>query len=242
MVRSKADTVRLISQSSNIASETVYKSLPSLEEKGLIEKILEKPIRYHAIPANEAMKALTREDRKTRNNIYKKADALAQNIMNCLTFEQNIDNKDELQVIKGLNSETKVFDELLRKAKDSFDGMTYPRQFRYGMTHCSFRHLVRRGIKCRHVVIYDTESLSFDLGDKTLSDNPLWIRKPAFGISASFSLIDEEEVLLDISQNSLLKNHLTLRSRNPCLLTLAKGYYEALWNTITNREEEEPRQ
>lgn len=243
MAKSKADTVTLISKNSGISSETVYRNMPSLEKKGLVEKILATPVRYRAISAKEAVKALTREDRKARNDIYQKAGTLAQNVMNCFPFQQNQESEDELQIITGVDSLLRILNKSFGKARDSFDGITFPSKFRFGMLHGNFKQMVWRGVKCRHVVSYLNEPLSFDLGDRSLLNNPLWIRKQVLGNSSviftDVVLIDQEELFIGVTSRQIGKNHVVLRTRNPGFLTVAKGFYEAFWNTINNQEGEE---
>jgi sugar-specific transcriptional regulator TrmB len=59
-------TVKEIAKRANIGAELVYRVIPKLQEKGLVKKIITAPIKFSAIPINEAVKILL-EQKKSRN-------------------------------------------------------------------------------------------------------------------------------------------------------------------------------
>jgi sugar-specific transcriptional regulator TrmB len=64
-------TVKQISQSANIARESIYRTLGNLVERGIVEKTIKNPIQYNAIPLKRALKILYEQKKAQMNKIAK---------------------------------------------------------------------------------------------------------------------------------------------------------------------------
>lgn len=64
-------TVKQISQSANIARESIYRTLGNLVERGIVEKTIKNPIQYKAIPLKRALSLLYDQKKVQMNNIAK---------------------------------------------------------------------------------------------------------------------------------------------------------------------------
>ena len=236
IVSSKADTVKAISKISNIPLESIYRTMPTLEELDLVERVLATPVKYRAMPIKDAIIMLSRKEKKERNNLHQKADILIKNIISNVTLgqPQAQKNDDEITVISSLNAFIRQAGQAVKNAKESFQGITFPEKFRSGMFYNGkhFRESVKRGVECRHIVTYSEEPRSYELGDKDLLENPLWKRKSVSSIPVDFLIIDREELFISTTFHQLGKEHVALRTTSPCLLTVANNYYETLWNAI----------
>jgi sugar-specific transcriptional regulator TrmB len=68
---------KAIAKTSKVARQNIYQIMLSLQEKGLVEKILEKPIKFRALPLKEAAEKLFRD----RTDEYLKVKAETQELI-----------------------------------------------------------------------------------------------------------------------------------------------------------------
>ena len=66
--RLRLASVGQISKASKVRREDVYRILPKLEELGLVERLLGKPIKIRATPVEEALSILIRHEEDTARN------------------------------------------------------------------------------------------------------------------------------------------------------------------------------
>jgi sugar-specific transcriptional regulator TrmB len=79
-----------ISKISNIARPDVYSNLSKLQLLGLVEKLIETPVKYRAIPVNEGLSLLLR----TKTEQYEKLKAETRVLLET-TKTQKPNNKDK---------------------------------------------------------------------------------------------------------------------------------------------------
>lgn len=237
MVQSKAETIKAISKLSNIPLESIYRAMPGLEEKNIVEKMLTTPIKYKAMPIFEAITLLKTRDEQERSELYKEAETLSR-VFSTKNLVTSVDGKEsETSLISGFHGFVKKLDEALENAKYSFKGITYSKAFRNGMFNGNkyFESLVRRGIECHHLVYQSGETKLIELGDNHLLNNPLWVRKVISPIPIELILVDQKQLFIALTPQEMGKDYVGLRTTNPCLLAFGDNYFELLWkNTNGN--------
>jgi sugar-specific transcriptional regulator TrmB len=239
MVQSKADTIKAISKLSNIPLESIYRAMPGLEEKNIVEKILTVPTKYKFMPISEAIALLKTRDEQERRELYEEVEALngvfsTKKPPNTALCEED----SETSLIQGFHAYVKKVDQALENAKYSFKGITYSKAFRNGMFNGNkyFEGLVRRGIKCRHLVYQSEEVKLIELGDNHLLNNSLWVRKFISPIPIEMIIVDQKQLVIALTPQEMGKDYRGLCTTNPCLLAFADDYFELLWrNTKGNR-------
>ena len=75
-VKSRESSVKAIAKNMQISPAEVYQVLPRLEETGLVQRILGKPIRYNALPIDQGLSILFEMHNRKFNEIRAKADDL----------------------------------------------------------------------------------------------------------------------------------------------------------------------
>ena len=232
MVQSKADTIKAISKLSKIPLESIYRAMPGLEEKNVVEKMLTVPTKYRPLPITEAIALLKARDTQDRQDLYKEAETLSRKFSAKKSIITDLEEKDtETTLVLGWHAFTSKVDEVLDGAKCSFKGITHTRAFRSGMFYGTkhFEGLVERGIKCRHLVYQSDDSQLTKLGDNHLLNNPLWARKLISPMPIELIIIDKKYLFIALTPQEMGNDYLGLRTTNPCLLTLADNYFDLLW-------------
>ena len=73
---------KTISKAANVAREDIYRIMPTLQELGLVEKIVDTTSMYAAIPMREAFKILINTRKKVIFDLQLKAQKITQNLNN----------------------------------------------------------------------------------------------------------------------------------------------------------------
>lgn len=232
---SKADTVKAISKISNIPSESIYRTMPALELMDLVHRVLSTPVKYQAIPIQEAIELLKARDKKERDDLYIKANHLTKNLLMNLPANPSEESEVDTTIIIGYDAWVRKLGCAVSNANKSFQGITYAESFRQGMFNNgkSYEKCLQRGVECHHIVHQIGKKELHLLGDSHLQKNPLWKRKYTFTSLLNFAVIDRKELLISLTPTELGKKHRAMCTTNPGLVTLALNYFETLWNTAS---------
>jgi sugar-specific transcriptional regulator TrmB len=68
----KRATANNIHRKSNVARQEVYRILSDLQEKGLVEKVIDKPTKFKPIPASDAISILLQRRNEQNRQLGKK--------------------------------------------------------------------------------------------------------------------------------------------------------------------------
>jgi sugar-specific transcriptional regulator TrmB len=229
---SKADTVKVISKISHIPSESIYRTMPTLEIMGLVYRVLSTPAKYRAIPIQETIELLKARDEKEREDLYNKANHLTKNLLVNLPANLSEESEEDTILVIGYDAWVRKLGCGVNNASKSFQGITYAESFRQGMFNNgkSYEKCLQRGVECRHIVHQIGKKELYLLGDSHLLKNPLWKRKYTLPSALSFAIIDKKELLISLTPSELGKKHRAMCTTNPGLVALALNYFESLWN------------
>jgi len=138
-----------------IARSDVYRVAERLQEKGLVEKILETPIRFKAIPAEEGLKFLLRRKKDEYKKVEKETDQLANKLKeNKLSNANNLMN-EKFIIIPPRDAVTNRTKQAMAEVQESVDTILTYNRFFYGV-NTLFREDLRkawaRGVKFRFIL------------------------------------------------------------------------------------------
>ena len=230
MVQTNADTIKKISDSSGLALESIYRAMPSLEEMQLVEKIFSAPSKFKALPPAEACKLLKERDKKERFGLYNQTDSLVKKLVINKAISRGC-NENDTVLISGYEAFTRRLGSALQDLNNTFYGITNMSNFRIGMLNNGrfYEKLVRKGIKCYHIVQLSKNLHLIPLGDDHLINNECWRRKFVKEDIVEFAIIDKKQLFLSLTVPQQGKKHRAIYTTNPSLLAMAMSYFEMLW-------------
>jgi sugar-specific transcriptional regulator TrmB len=224
----KADVTR-ISKLSNIARSDVYRVIPALEKKGLLEKTLGTPIMYKAVPLKGGLLTLL-EQKSEENDLLKiQTNELLRKIQ-----DSEIEVKPELEesefiITSELNLFSKHFEAQIKAGSVKEEFIATAPVFKKLLIneYENFRSLLERGVKIWVLTekgIREDPSVRSKI--KELKKNRLFRLKYVNEVPVCLAIIDNKAVNCQISTD-LLPN---LWSNNPQMLKIFSGYFELQWN------------
>lgn len=236
LVESGPLRISSIAKISKVARPDVYRNLSNLQNIGLAEKIIGRPVEYQAIPIKKGLTLLL--DTETQH--YETVRSETQILLDTVTLEKLNNNKIEAETphLVLIPSGKTVIEEIktaIEKAEVSIDLVLSWKRFSQGIASVfaeSIEIAWRKNVKIRFVIERPPES-------KTAEQLICFCRKKPFCQvrfiphypKAIFGIYDGKEIFIVLESKMDLPGSPALWSNNPSLIGLAKDYFEFLWPT-----------
>jgi sugar-specific transcriptional regulator TrmB len=233
LAENETATAKALSCSARVAREIVYQTMPKLQQKGLVEKIISKPTLYRAIPIEQAAANLLKSKNRELRELHSQTQELVSNIKR--NSAQNSPAKEESQfaIISGKDIIIQKLRSKLQKTKFTLDVVTSLQRFAPAILEFAecYEDALRRGL---HIRIATQKQVIGETTQKVLNTLE---RKPHFKVryfsetpKAVVSIFDNSEFFVTLSSTINLKDSTSLWSNNPSLIELAQSYFENKWS------------
>jgi sugar-specific transcriptional regulator TrmB len=227
-----------ISKTVGVARQDIYRVIAELQQRGLVEKVIDRPVRFKALPVHEAIPILLSRLHEERMEAHNKAMELMERHKRYRKSGREFE-EDQVKflLIPEKNALARGIEEMVEAAQESIDIATSNREcvrasFDFSQ---SFRKALDKGVKIRWIM---KEPLTINNGfrvSKVLSENSLFeLRNVRHGLTQTFHVYDKK-ILIIVSNPKL--GHL----RSPALFTnatplveLAQHRFESMWNQLPN--------
>ena len=217
--------VRKIASASAIARQDVYRILPTLQKKGLVEKVVAIPTIYRPIPLRDGISKLMKKRKEEYKDTQKKAKSLLENFV-----APEVEHKDDSSQFI-ITSERALF---LKRVREDIARTESTIEIIYGderlrtivfHTFDEFQNASARGIKIR-AITYKTEKELSDKNLQTLSNKAAFeLRFIKKDIPVGLMIFDNKEVNIR-TMKSIVPS---LWTNNSNVVRLSKFYFDSLW-------------
>ena len=233
-----------ISKTSKVARPDVYTALSKLQQLGLAEKIVRRPIMYRAIPLKTGISFLLEE----KTSQYEKVRAETQILLHTArikkpTSKNEIEIPNIVLIPKGKNVIERIR-AAIENAQQNIDLVLSWKRFSRGIASTfaeSIESAWAKKVRVRFIIERPAltktaeQLLRFCTGKprcqiKFISNSPETI----------FGIYDGKEVFIVTFCDKDLPGSPALWSRNHSLIALADNYFESLWNVATEIPPEKP--
>jgi sugar-specific transcriptional regulator TrmB len=242
LVRSGVSTAKTISKNSNVAREDIYRIIPTLQELGLVEKIIDTTSMYTAIPMQEAFKILMKSRKQATSELEAKTKEIMQNFNSNgirTTPEEEMHEFILFPKERAIIKRKKMID----NAQKSIDFIILWER----LTHLkvSYATNLTNALKKRveiRIIVGNPESeksllsLIQNWREKYPCFRARWIPSNP---DACLMLVDNQKVLFAKSTTTNFEESTFLWSINRSLLSVVKDYFEMMWLTSFETKNEE---
>lgn len=226
-------TAREIQKKSEVPRQEIYRLLSELEELGLIEKTMDRPSKYRALPIKDGISFLLKEKVHETLQMQKKAEKIIQKYQNQNNGEK-VDN-----VVPQFVLISKKEASILRRQQE-IDNTQKSIKFitswkRFPRTVNTFRDNVikalKRDVKIR-VILEKPENMNQmpDLIQELYELSNYELRFIDAAPSAVIGIFDNKRALLKTSSSVQLAEKPSLWTCNECLVSVLSEYFEYMWN------------
>ncbi len=231
-------TIRTIAKNSKIARQDVYRIMPSLQKRGLVEQIVVSPTMYKSIPIKEGYSLLLQKNQNEHLRLYKETTAFIKGLHD---NNNKVILEEEEPQFTITYSKTLLFRKLVEKEKivhKSIDAIstwdTMRRILFYRSEH--FNELLKRAVRIRIITEENGKDYSVQKNIQALSINPLFeIRYLSAPIPIKTVIYDGEEVNLSLAVPEAGNDGLpNLWSNNQQFVKVMSTYFNEIWNNSSN--------
>jgi sugar-specific transcriptional regulator TrmB len=224
-----------ISKVSEITRQDIYRVMPTLQAMDLIEASLSRPRIFKALPLQETISTLFNHREKEIAELKERTRIMLQNHRNKTI--KKFDEHYQVLYIPGRKALLNRTRKAIEKAKKSLNAVS---SWNNVMEHVSyirknpeFKKMIRGAIEIRFVTEKPEE-----FKRKMSSLGRVFSRKPSnvkirYSLSspqAHVLLIDQKEIFIRMSHTGGFAQNPSIWSNNPCLIEIAKCYFEKMWN------------
>jgi sugar-specific transcriptional regulator TrmB len=238
-------TGKTVAKHSKVARQEAYRILAELQEKGLVEKIIDMPTEFKPIPIEDCIPILIKRKKNEISETQKEATRLLQKLKqknSKSTFQEEDETRFSLfseQVAVRREKGT------LKAVQRSFDVIT-SRRDPHSVIFIDMEEIaeaLQRGVKIRVIIDKPAEEeVLSDIIKQLKKYSTFKIRYLPNAPKALMSIYDEKEAWVCTCTHPVLKECSTLRTNNPCLLSILQDYFETMWLTAMKSTHQNPPQ
>jgi sugar-specific transcriptional regulator TrmB len=230
-------TAKQLAENSKIVRPDIYRIIPTLQKKGIIEILITRPTRFQAIPVARALPFLLKRKTTEQNELKKKTQELLSDLKNNHAEKDPQETDTEFAIIYGEDAIMQRLKEALLKAKIRVCAVTSQKRFSEAILELAkgYQKALKKGVKIRiaaekHV----TNKAAFKIV-QTLSQNPNFeVRYFSAPSPEIVTIFDSREAYVTMSQVAQLAEASAIWSNNHTFITLAQTYFENKWNNSTS--------
>jgi sugar-specific transcriptional regulator TrmB len=238
-----------VSQLSTVRREEVYRLLPKLEQLGLIMRVMGTPMKVKAIPVDEALASLIKNERDAASRRLADLAAKKEVFLQSFTPTYYPDALAETDDVKfsliperaGVLIKT---DELVRVAQSRINVVVSRRRLpMFVASHAiELKKALGKGVEIRMITQEPDEEDSIPaVIEKYLSPGASLSLRYALRLPSRYMLVDDREALVTTSTEASFVEGPVLWSSSDSLIAFMREDFQNLWNTsvewTTSRDE-----
>jgi sugar-specific transcriptional regulator TrmB len=226
-------TANELAKNSKISRPDIYRIIPFLQKKGLVEKLMTKPSSFQAIPATYVLPTLLKNKTTEQSQLKKKTEDLLSDLKNNHAKKETQRVKTEFILIPGKKVVVQRLKEAIETAQTSVSAVTSKKRFSAAILEFAktYETVLKRGVKIRIVTEYHVADTAASRIVQTLSRDPNFeVKYFAAPPSAIVAIFDNKEVCITMHPTAQLAEASAIWSNNRSFVALAQNYFEKKWN------------
>ncbi|MFB3890168.1 MAG: TrmB family transcriptional regulator [Candidatus Bathyarchaeia archaeon] len=233
-------TVNQIAKSAKMPSELVYRTMPKLEELGLVEKTVTVPQKFQTIPTRTAINILLKHKKEAYDEAQTRMRQLLLELTKRNEIAPQIESEEPRIVYIPVGKPVAEYrKKLIGGLKKSLDHATIDKRVVVWMNDQEkiLKRLLARGVQIR-IVIEESKARGTVLETIREFENlgPLEYRFYPRRIPAIIAVCDEKELLMSSRTRVGYYDSPLYWSNNESFVEMAKVCYEAIWNNSIRGE------
>ena len=219
-----------VSQHSGVARQDVYRIASTLQELGLVEKIISRPIAFNALPVEKGVSFLLNQRKKETERLEVKLKFLLGDFQ---VYDKARLGKTEFVLVTREEAILDRMRRLIMNSQSGIDGISTWKRFCdiYSIANV-LKKVWSSGVKCRFIIETPQKNRNSESILEVCSKSAFCeVRFIPSCPKIIFDIYDRKEMMLVVDPKKDLSESSVLWSANSCLLTIIKDYFEILWIT-----------
>ena len=234
LLQSGSSLAKTISNDANIARPDIYRVIHGLVRVGLVEKSMDKPVNFKAIPLQPAISHLLNLRKQETSTIITDSQNLLQEFSESNNKIIHNENMPQFILLPEKEASTRKRQEEIEYAQKSIDFITSWKRFtswahKFGEVG---KKALERNVRMRVVLEKPPKGISLP---EIIQE---FMRYPSYEIRfiidpppAIIGIFDRTRILIDTSATVGLTEAPTLWSNNSVLLSIVQDFFEIMWVT-----------
>ncbi|MFZ7137244.1 MAG: TrmB family transcriptional regulator [archaeon] len=220
--------VQTVAKYLTIDRAQVYRALTKLEKIGLVQKILTKPIKYMAVPLEQAFPILINLKKEEISNIQKEANKFKDKFDQKKRFSPSNEPQGYILEIQNLGHEKNV-KSLFEEVQKNMDMICTPEALKHALLTFADEHIkaLKRGVKVRIITSEIKKHNIKKFVERFKKFGTFTLRESETSNLAAVALFDDNAVDIITSSEKVE----ILRARQKDVVLLIKDYFELKWNS-----------
>jgi sugar-specific transcriptional regulator TrmB len=228
----KYSTVKVISNSSDVARQDIYQLLTELQELGLIERAVDNLSMFNALPVEEVVAILAERKNQKTNALQMKATEIFRTITKIESAHIQQKNQ-EFVLIPKKEALIRRINRAFESAQKSIFSTTPWRellQWRYFLD-TSLEPALKRGVEIRWITDKPTNTKVFREEMRSLLEKHNFKLKIKYSNpTIRYGIYDDEKAFIAISKAPTAAESPALVTTNPVVVQMLKEHFELNWN------------
>lgn len=232
LLQASPATVKEIAEVSKIARPEIYRILATLQEEGVVEKLITRPASFQAISALNVLPAMLKRKQKEQSELETITEGLLGDLKD-IHSEKLQKGENEFTLVPKREAVIQRIKEAILGAEVSVCNITSEMRFSSAIVEFegAYRKASQQGVKIRvatsrHVPQGDALGIV-----KRLTEDPnfevKYFDEPS---PVVVSVMDDKVASVVLSATAHLADACAIWSSNPCFVILAKSYFENQWS------------
>jgi len=235
-------TVYEIRMVSEVPRQEIYKILSTLEEMGMVEKTLKRPIRFRALKMQEAVSFLLKNKTQELKEIKKNIKEMLKNFKPTIHDKNNNEVKPTFLLISKKEASISKVQKEIDKAKTCIDFIVSWKVFHRSID--AFRNntkkALKRNVKIRMVLEKPKNMHEFSEELQVFKQFPQYqLRFILNSPQALMGIYDKKQMMIQTSSTVDLAEKPFFWTDNPCLLSALIDYFDLVWLTALEKDDAE---
>jgi sugar-specific transcriptional regulator TrmB len=234
LAKSGDATIKTIATVSKVARQDIYRVIGELHNLGLVEKLVDAPSKFRAIPIRECVFILLQNRIKKTTQLQQEASELILHFDKDKTDTEPKEEESQFVIINELQARrvrSKKSLEIVQKSLKVVTKLSIFTSLMFALAE-DLAKAMDRGVRVQMVVGRSKSEIELPEAAKAFLQNPLFcIRYVRTVPSSVFAIYDDREVILQISKNvEQMAEAPILWSTNSNLVELCENYFRIMWS------------
>ncbi|MGD0995192.1 MAG: helix-turn-helix domain-containing protein [Candidatus Bathyarchaeia archaeon] len=230
LINMKKEKIQTIARAIGADRSNTYQVIDQLQKMGLVERLVDTPNFFQAIPLHEGISTLMERKKNEYNELRNEAEQLiTANKVNSQTSEEK---EHEFKIMsKGKTSQTKDIIKHCQIAQTNLDMLLSIKDFHYGINALSkyYFECVKRGVKCR-TIIQEPSFASIKKNVKRFAKVPgFQIKYVLSSPKVVFVIVDKKDLHTNLFPNRTPVETTELILDHPGIIEVFQNYFETVW-------------
>lgn len=236
LLQSGPAAARKLSEAAKITRQDVYRVMPTLEQVGIVERLISSPTVYEAAPIEQGTRILLERKIAEHNDLRRKTRELVREVRRS-SAKQGFEESDVLLVmIPGREAIMQKLGEALQKAKRSVEVVTSRKRFSRATIKFKdeYKNALERGVRIRIATEMPVaEKEVCEIVERLMENDGFEVKCFSDATAAVVSVFDGREASVSLSEVAHTPWASALWSNDACFVALAQNYFDTRWSSST---------